>query len=558
MRLTRVAAAATSLLLLGASSTIGSANAATTGIGTSKASTTVLDVSLGNLLGVKVLGDSAQSTIDSKTAAAPEAFSKLTAAAVTSSVTALNTTIDAKESRQPGGSPEVTISSVDLANPGGVVPAGLPNVLGGTLNAGKLTSAVDAAGARSTLTESLTNLSVAGGLLNATGISSASGTDAASAASSSTRSAKVDAVTVLDLGALLDGLGIPLSSLSVDQVSALLDTLQTTVAGLDPNTTLADTYDAVLAEVDTLTTLAGTTGIPVGETVGGIVDAIGLGGVIDDTDLSGVTGTAQEQATLLIPIIKGALASVLGDALAALDAAPLLKLDGIDISVTTKAADTAANSVAAVTGKIGSVTVGSISLPAIDLVQTADQINAAVATVVSTVSGVLDTVQATVGADLVSLKDLVSVEVLKQTKSITTANGYTVANAGITGLTAKITPPALLSGLAGAIEAATGVNEAIAALGGTAPELDSAIADLEAVLGGVDAVLADGATVQAVQVLGSSEYKVNAAVTTPGGNLPRTGGDALRLAALGFLLVALGLGLGRWMGMPMPAWARRD
>ncbi|HEV7886317.1 MAG TPA: hypothetical protein VGO92_02085, partial [Acidimicrobiales bacterium] len=220
MRLTRVAAAATSLLLLGASSTVGFASAATTGLGTSKASTTVLDVALGNsgsLLHVRVLGDDSRSTTDKKTAAAPEAFSKLTAASATSAVMnnpvtskPLDLTIDALESRQPGGQAEINQSTVDLAAPGLGVPVGVGNIISGKLNLAKLTSAVDTNGARASLTESLTGLGVAGGLLNANAVSSTSGADSATTSATGTRSAKVDAITVLDLGAILDGLDITL------------------------------------------------------------------------------------------------------------------------------------------------------------------------------------------------------------------------------------------------------------------------------------------------------------------------------------------------------------
>ncbi|HEV7887886.1 MAG TPA: LPXTG cell wall anchor domain-containing protein, partial [Acidimicrobiales bacterium] len=61
-----------------------------------------------------------------------------------------------------------------------------------------------------------------------------------------------------------------------------------------------------------------------------------------------------------------------------------------------------------------------------------------------------------------------------------------------------------------------------------------------------------GATVNAVEVLGSSEFKPSTSGTGTGGTLPKTGDDALRLGALGILLVALGLGLGVWFKMPLP------
>jgi hypothetical protein len=89
MRFVRVAAAATSLLVIGAATSLGSAGAAANGVGTSTVSTSVLHVALGtsgSLLDVRLLGDDAQSTRDAKTAAAPTAFSKLTALHAGSSV----------------------------------------------------------------------------------------------------------------------------------------------------------------------------------------------------------------------------------------------------------------------------------------------------------------------------------------------------------------------------------------------------------------------------------------------------------------------------------------
>src|SRR5437763_1531621 len=81
---------------------------------------------------------------------------------------------------------------------------------------------------------------------------STTGTDSGTAAASSSRSVVLDDVTVLDLGAVLRGLGIPLVDLTVDQVDGLLADLQTTVNGLGAGATLNDTIDAVQAEITTL------------------------------------------------------------------------------------------------------------------------------------------------------------------------------------------------------------------------------------------------------------------------------------------------------------------
>lgn len=570
MRFTRVAAAATSLLLFGASTTIGSAGAASTGVGTSKNSTTILDVSVGEegaLLGLRLLGDDSQSTIDTKTAAAPEAFSKLTALSASSTVLELDgepldLEVGVLESRQPGGDADVNNTPISLSVPGVPVPTGFSNVLTGTLSLAHLTSAVDTAGARSSLDASLSSLSAVGGLLNVDLVASKSGTDSAAGAASSTRTAAVDAVTVLDLGAVLDGLGIPLSDLTVAQVDDLLAALDAAVEGLAVDATLQETIDAVQAQIAVLeAAVLGGTGLVDG-TAGTIVDTAGLGDIIPDTDLTGLTGTAVEQANALIDLLQAGLGEVLANGLSALDDAPLLALEGVDVGVTTKAADTLGNSAADVTGEIGAINVGGITIPGIDLLDTAEVVTDTLADIHAALDGVLSTISAEVGVDLVSLAEMVNVELLNITESVTAVNGYNVAQAGITAVSASITPPAELQAIVDAVAAAAGagdtITDAIEALNVDLPVLNSAMSDLENTLGGSLQALADGADVNLVQVLGTSEFKVNAAPVTPGtgGSLPATGSNALRIAALGFLLVALGLGMGAWFRMPVPAWVR--
>jgi hypothetical protein len=574
MRFTRVAAAATSLLLVGASVSLGSAGAAPTGVGTAGATTNVLDVALGNagaLLHVKVLSDQSQSTIDSKTSSTPLADSKLTAASVASSVVpALNLSIPAGgfEAKQPGGAADVNQPSLDLANPsiaGLIVPTSLGKALSGTVNLAHLTAAAAAGSAKSTLTESLTDLGVAGGLLGAHTVSSTSGSNAANTESDSTREVKVDAITVLDLGSLLEGLGIPLTDLTASQIDDILKAAQVAIPGIDPGATLQSTIDAVQNEVNTLTTALQTnTGLVDGTTltVSQVVDSVGLGGIIPSTTISGITGNAVSMTNQTIDAIQAGLAALLANGLTALDSAPLLKISGVDVGVTTKAADTAANSVADVKGTIGSVTVGTITLPGIDLIQTAATINSALANVNNAVGNVLSKVAVPVNGTTLDLQNLVSVSVLQPTKSITTSNGYTVANAGITAVSATVKPPAdlatIVNTIVGQNTAGTSIGSVITGLSGTVPALDPAMADLQGVLGATTTALGGGAGINVVQVLGNSEFKVNPSVATPtNGTLPKTGNESARLAALGLLLVALGLGLGAWFDMPMPAVVRR-
>lgn len=570
MRFVKVAAAATSLLVIGAATSMGAAGAAPTGVGTSQASTTVVGLSLGtngSLLDVRLIGDDAQSTIDEKTAAAPEAFSKLTAVRATSAIVddpltsqPLNLTISALESRQPGGQAEVTQSSLDLANPGVPVLPGLGDIISGNLNLATLTSEAAGTTAKSSITGSLTNAKVAGALLDAQAVGNTLASTATATESTSTRAVDVDAITVLDLAALLSGLDIDLADLTPAELSGLLETLDISLPGLDPGTTLVDLVDAVQAELVTLAALIdNSTGIVDGG-AGTIIGDLGLGGLIDETTIDGIdgAGTVIDQANALVDTLQAALVDLLNSALAALDAAPLLKLDGVDVSVVTKAADTEANSAAAVTGKIGAITIGNLGLPAIDLIETADAINAKIDAVNATIGGVLGQIGVNSPIDLTTLVDI---DFLQKTEDVSTVGDYVVATAGVTGITATITPPEELAVLIGAIKAQTTVDgSSVKALigdyGGELTLLSHSMDDFEALLGDGVAALQGGARVNVVDVLGTSEFR--AIGTTTGNNPPlaATGNNSMRLAGVGFLLLALGVGLGMWFQMPVPAWVR--
>ncbi|MDQ1444997.1 MAG: hypothetical protein QOI20_1461 [Acidimicrobiaceae bacterium] len=577
MRYVRVAAAATSLLLLGAVTSLGSAGAATTGVGTAKGNTTVVHVALGtsgSLLDVRLLGDDSLSSVDTKTSAAPSAFSKLTAVRASSKVMndpttskPLDLTLTSLESRQPGGQAEVTQSSVDLANPGSPVPAGLGQIISGNLNLAKLTSAADASSAKSALNASLTNAKVAGALLDAQAVNTSLAGATTSTETTSTRAVNVDALTVLDLGAVLDGLDISLINLTVDQINALLTTLKVPVPGLDPAANLNTTIDAIQQKVADLIAAVNSNSGLVNGTAGSVVTTLGLGGVIPTADIDAINALATPlaQTNALIDALQGALSDVLSSALSALDGTALLKLNGVDVSATTKAVDTVAGSSADYTGKIGGVTVGNLSFAALDLGQAVDTLNATVASVNDTLSKTLGEIKIPVVGGTVDLSKLVSVKFLQPTvKTVSTVNGYNTATAGITAVTASIKPPTDLAALVAGIKAqtvgGTSIASAIQGLGGTVPQLSAAMTTLETTLGTGVQALQDGANVNVVEVLALSEFKPSVTTTGTGtkGPLAATGAESSQLTALGLLLVALGLGLGRWFAMPLPAaWARR-
>lgn len=519
----RVAAGATALSLIGAMASMGPA-AAASGVGTSQVSTTVLSASVGSagsVLGVRILGDDSRSTIDSKVSAAPEAFSRLSAVTLTSGlVPALNTVVPAPpmESKTPGGLPCDERAAISLTGTG--IPA---TAATGDITPAKLCSAVDAAGARANLDTSLTNLSVVGGLLTANSISSRLGTNAAGAQADGTRSVAIDAVTVLDLGALLNGLGISLADLPIGTVSDLLSSLGKDVAGVDPNKTLADAVVALNDAIDSLQSQSGTLTSEAAAALAALLDPVGLG--------SPDAGTLVDDA---IDQLQGVLAGVLEDGLASLESLALLKVSGAEVGVSTKATDSVDSSAASVTAKVGSIEVGGITVPGVDLASAAQKIN-------ETVFGINQTLKEALGQISPDLANLVTISLFDQATSVTSAEGYVRSRAGITVLSASIRPPTDLLGVVEGITSQLGIGDAIAEVGGTVPGLSDAMSSLRSTLNSTTAVLAGGADLKVAEVLSASDF----APTGGGGKeLPRTGGNA-SLAVLAALMGLLGVGIRR-------------
>ena len=549
MRRIQVAAAATSIALIGAVSSIGAASATTNGVGTAQADTTVLSVKIGDgtLLTANLLGDSARSTID-KTIAAPEAFSRLSGLDVTSSVSALNlgnvggTLL---ESRTPGGQPSVSGASINLSQPTPTlaIPA---SVATGTLNLATLTSAVDVAGARSALTAQGTGVSLVGGLLSLSGISSNLGTDAAPTSSAGTRAVKVDQIAVANLGALLTGLGIPLNLLPTATIEGLLIQVGDTVPGVGGGAAVKTLIDAINAEIGTLTLTPLTTPVTgtLADTVNSVVSTLGLTSVITPTTVTSITTTPAATTDALIAQLRTVLANVLSSSVTTLANTTLLQVNGIDVGITTKAADTVAGSAADITAKVGSVTVAGINLPGVDLLAPAASLN----TLVSGVNTKLQSVLGTISPDL---SNVLAVSVLDQAKSVTSSGGYTRSRAGITALTATLTPPATLAAIVSTVtNAANSVASLITAGGVALPVTAVSMTQLTSTLGSAVGALSAGGTIKVVQVLGAADFAPGGGSSTPGSQLPRTGQDNLLLSALAALLIALGLGLRNWFVQP--------
>ena len=534
MRPVRLAAAAASVALVGAAVGLAPATAATDGVGTAMSSTKVLQAALGkdgSVVNLSLIGDESRSTTDAAVAA-PEAFTRLAPASL--SVPAIpqlaNVALPVVEARSPGGKPSVEAPGVILPTPAVVAS--------GAIDPAKLTATLTDGIAASSLSAGVSNLGLLGGLISAQGLSSTLGTQAASADSSSTRTVRVGAVTVLDLSALLGALGIRLSDLPVSTITALVDQLQVPVVGLTAGQTLNAAVSQLQTAVDsvqaTVNTTTGTVTGTVDSTVNGVLGSVGV--------TAPTAGSTVAQVSGIVDQLQAQINNLLANGVAALEAAPLLKLDGVEVGVSTKATDSVDTSVAEIVGKVGDVQIGGIKLAGVDLAATASQLNSLVSTVNSQVGNVLKTVSP-------DLAGIVNVSVLDQAKSVTSSGGYTRSRAGITAVTATVTPPANLAAIVAAVTgAATTVGTT---LGSALPALSPAMTQLQSTLGLASSVLAAPASVRVAEVLSASDFAAAAAGTpagAPGGELPRTGGTPV-LPIVAGLLVVLAVGARRTVAL---------
>lgn len=548
MRLFRYAAAGLATTVLAASAFTGPAAAQTaSGVGTSLTSTKVLTAQLGAagaLLDLSLLADEARSTIDSAVAS-PEAYSRLTTLAAKTSIvptSPINVTEGVFEAKSTGPS-EVPIAGTALA------PAALSPVLSGTVNPGKLTATLNQGVAAATMSTELAQVRAVGGLLNLGSLKSTMDASSAPASAGASRGASVSDLTVLDLGALLQGLGLPLGELTPAQLLALVDALgaqaglplpsgsaTATQAVAALNAAIDDLQDAIAnAPTSTVTSVVDSTTTTLLGTVGGILGTP----VVLPTDTTTIVNDVLATLNAAIDELQALIDELLAKGLQALDGLSLLRLEGVEVGVTTKAVDTVAGSVASVTGTIGKVKVGLVELPGIDLAATAAQVTATLATVNTKLGQALAIVHP-------DLANLVKVSVLDQATSIVQEGGYTKSRAGITAATATITPPANLAAIVTQLVGATG--DVTSVLGTAVPQLDGLMNQLAGSLNLATSALTAPAKVQIASVLSASDYRIAAAPGTPGSpggspSLPRTGGPDLVL--LGMFLAVLALAVRR-------------
>lgn len=535
MRIARMAAAATAISLVGAATLVSPAHAATPGVGTAATSSSILDVALGtngSLLNLKVLADEARSTIDPTVTSAREAYSRLNALSLTSSVLPAplnNISLPMVESKTPGGNGAVAGPSFNLAQPTQALNLPLA-LLGGSITPANLTSAVDADGARSALTSALGNISLVGGLISATGAESVLGTNAKGADADGSRSIKVGAINVLDLGSLLNGLGIPLTALPIPVVSDLLKTLGVPVAGVPSSLTLEGFVDELNTTIDGLQAQLAAATDAASATVNQVLAPVTVG-------ILGGLGLPVPQVGDVIATVNGVidqvqdvLSTVLKTALGALDGLSLLSAQGIEVGTITKASDTVAGSAADIVAKIGSIKVGGLTVPGLDLGATLSQVNG----VLDTVNGTLSSVLGSVSPDLANLVK-VNLFAKDANTGVTQGSGYVKSLAGVSALTAKITPPLNLDGIVSTLLGATdSIGSVLTSVGGTLPVLNTLMPTLTGLLDGVTSVLQGGATIKLASITSGASFTTPVAATN--GSLPRTGGTA-QMALMGMALV---------------------
>jgi hypothetical protein len=559
----RFAALLTTAVLVAGAATVGTAGAATTpnGVGTTSASNTIAQVDLGNgLLGIRVLGDDAQSSIDPKVGT-PAAASVLHPLVVSSNtLSALNLSAPAVEARSTG-SPQNVGSSRDLG------ASGLPaSIVKGVIDPATLSAVVDSAGARSGLNAALNNLAAAGGVVSVDKITSTLGAVAAKSDSNGTRGVSATNLQVLNLGALLNGLGLPIGNLSLAQVSSMLQNLQLMGAG-SPVSSLLTTLGIASPVGDAaglqslFTTLTGNLGVgqsTLAAITGPLCTANLTGALLAaNPALAGLglgTGTTCAQAvttvTGAITTVTNQLTGLVPGLLGLLDKQALLSLDSVDVGIVTKATDAVSSSVAGVTGKIGNLHVGGITIPGVDLLSGSQALTSTLA--LNSIKGVLGSVDP-------GLANIIGLKVLDSTGTgVTSSNGYIQALGKLTAVHVSITPPANLAAILSGLTATSALSQlktAVPAFNLASVALPNA-AGMDALGTALKATpaaavvnaLASGASFDVASVQAASNFvpviASAAAPATPGATLPRTGRNA-GLAIVGMVLVGLAVTIRR-------------
>ncbi|MEY2449671.1 MAG: hypothetical protein QOH79_3147 [Acidimicrobiaceae bacterium] len=552
---------------------------APTGVGSARGSTSLVVVDYGTILNATVLHESNTATLDPL----------VSVPAATETLTALSGHTDLLGDFS---SPSVQTSSTGAADQKNTAfdlsSLGAPGVTG-QLTPISLSSLVDATGAQSSATAALVDLNAIG-VLGVDSASAALSGLASPTSSVANRSVTANSITVLDLQALLNMVGLDVGDLSLEQIVDLLDQLDevgmvesiTHLTGTDSAADLADKLgqlsSGITSAEDTLG--AANTALAIAQTVHTaaiavcnlIADPTAKQLCIDTADaaLNAAQDTV-DSAQDALDLLQGLLNQLLQAMLDVLAGTPLLAIDGVTAGAVATAADTVGHSSAVVTGTINDIRVGGIDLGAIDANTTLDEIETIGTQVAGTINGIL-------GSLAPSLGNLISIELFNRFTSVAKPADYVNAIAGITALALTITPPDLcdvfdevfgneivilpvgvdvtipdspvsdvLAG-AGSIFDITSCFEQALSVHGLRSAAFGDDEDAPIVLGeGEVAALTEPFTVAAASAGSASNFKVVAvpATTPETPALPRTGTNETLLLMFGGLMAAVALGLRR-------------
>jgi hypothetical protein len=533
MRKFRIVSAAASLALLVSAAVAagGPASAATTGVGTTRATTTGASISLGtdgSLLSAQILGDNGIANIDPKQGAPSSAASSLSPLNASSSTLPAVSTVNQVL-------PKISVSSTGAADNKSVPTTSLNTPLTtGTIAPLSLSAAVDSVqGAASGLTSTVNNFTAVGGLLSIPTLQSSLGAAAKPGDADGLRGITTNnqPIKVLNLGAVLQGLGVNPASLTVTQVGGILDALKATVT--TPTGVLNGAGLSQLSGLQqVLTTLptGGVSGLPANTVLTTLPAPVQT---LITTALGGAIPAGSTIADL-----QSLLTTTFTDALNAIGGATLLQVDSVDLGVTTKALDTVANSVANITATLGTVRVGNQAITGADLTSIAN-------TAQSTVNTVLTSAGLPTG--------LLTLKLLDQSKSVGSQAGYVNSLANLTAVHVALAPLSSLTGGATSQAATDTMSQILGSA--NVPVLSTAMATLNTALQTTNA-LGTGATVDVLQVGAASTFTPSpatpsnpTAATPQSGTLATTGGPTQILGFVGLLLLATVAGL-RWLRRP--------
>jgi hypothetical protein len=508
--------------------TVSPASAAEPGVGTTTAALEAIGLDVGEVLSLSLLTDTGLADTNPADGAVSTASAQLNALEVASELLGVDEQVGLLSAESTGDESSDALPATSVPDTGGVVT--------GTLD-GALSAVVGEGGALSNIDAGVTDLSVLDGIVGIGQSGLDLGAGSAGAQAEGARTFTLEDLSLLDLEALLAGLGIPLTDLPLDQVLGLIGELG--VDGLDPILAelglSAEELLAAVADLGSLTAaledVSGTTCTLTEDTLGTIGGLLGEEVTVDElcADDGVLVAAIDEIEALLDP-------ALLEDILGLLDGVSLVSLDLLQVGMSTVATDSVDTSSADVAPVIEGLVVGGLPVDAGAALEATEEL-------LATVNAQLDGVLATVG-----LSDIISIALFDQGATVTEKDGAIVSDAFFTGLGVDIDPGAVLDTVLAALAAddLLSVGDTILAL---APDAELPVSPLTLLndLAGTN-VLGDGVSLR-VADLGQNSTHVLGATATPQAptapELPMTGSSDTLWLFMAAVAAAGALGLRR-------------